>query len=937
MVVFTVVVTCNRVKLLERALKSIHNQVRKPNFVIVVSNSQQKNHLAEQEICKAYNVVWIKNKRTNNYSGALNTGIEYFISSNDIDDTVYFSSLDDDDEWHFDYLDAMTSNTTNEDIVFTNLIRKDSNAASFLKLPKQLDFHNFLYGNPGVGGSNTFVRLKTLLKAGGFDEAMVATVDRDLFVRLFQLKPKYRVLESNLVTLHVENTRQRLTNNLELKKESYRYFYYKYQHFMTSLDKERFFNRAKKVFELNENDIVRSIRKQELVNKQDILFKDCKDFDFIVGFIAGDKKIAERITDSIIQKTIRVDKLLIIDNLSSLDNFDDVKQKLVKFKIDFIIVHRADWETNLKLGYYGTYFKKFTKINSIPIGRTILQHHLFTESMAFKKPVYWVIDDDITFSNTHGNNKSSKTDLFSIINNYKDKFDALIGSVSKDPPLPFLSSIRVQLVDLVYSTYSNNQEELDFNSLKELKDYYYDISDAHFTHIESPIYYASNIEKDITHIFSGKAVSRPVLQKKEINHSESVSNRGPNTLIFNRDLLRFYPVVNLEVNDKFVRRGDLFWALLNQSISNRKIAEHTFCVDQNRPIQNFKIEHELDKSANDLIGYAFNKAIIKTIEEIKQKTKPNRPKDIYERLNEVGFFNVFLIEYKKTIIKRKSRFLMNYYRIFGLLEMLGKDYNFIDAYTKQFTNLVFKKYFIDVIEASQSEILLKQFIQSLATTVWSYTDSIKRNIETTDSNKQKIKEAFKLDKDLVLLGEGSEGVVFTDYIFVYKSFYSIKDYEWELLKNNKNVFSQCTLLESIEFVEDAEGNYIKYPYHPFKSVDYIEENQIIYFLRFCKNNGLIFSNIKPVNFIVINDKDLKLIDYGRSFEPYTESKYINMIKRAFLMLNYPKMLDSEFRGLTTKINSGEIPLEIRGWASFMSKVINDKENKEVINSKELVK
>ncbi|WP_179006454.1 glycosyltransferase [Winogradskyella forsetii] len=937
MVVFTVVVTHDRVKLLKRALKSIHNQVRKPNFVIVVSNSQQKNHLTEQQICEAYNVIWIKNERTNNYSGALNTGIEYFISNNDIVDTVYFSSLDDDDEWHIDYLDAVTSNTTNEDIVFANLIRQDSNIASLLKLPKQLDFHNFLYGNPGVGGSNTFVRLKTLLRAGGFDEAMVATVDRDVFVRLFQLKPTYRVLENHLVTLHVENTRQRLTNNFELKKESYRYFYYKYQHIMTSLDKQRFFSRAKRVFEFEEKDIVVSNINQQLGNRQDILFNDHKDFDFIVGFIAGDKKIAERIIDSIIQKTIRVDKLLIIDNLSFLDGFDDVKKKLVKSKIDFVIVHKADWETNLKLGYYGTYFKKFNKINSIPIGRTILQHHLFTESISFKNPVYWVIDDDITFSNTHGNNKGSKTDLFSIINNYKDDYDALIGSVSKDPPLPFLSSIRVQLVDLVYSLYSNNQEELDFNNLKELKDYYYDISDSHFTHVESPIYYGSNIEKDIVYIFSGKSVSRPVLQKKEINHSEVVSNRGPNTLIFNRDLLRFYPVVNLEVNDKFVRRGDLFWALLNQSVSNRKIAEHTFCVDQNRPIQNFRIEHELDKSANDIIGYAFNKAIIKTIDEIKQNTKPNRPKDIYERLNEAGFFNVFLVEYKKTIIKRKSRFLMNYYRIAGLLEILGKDYNFIGAYANQFTDLVLKKYFIDIIEVSKNEILLKQFIESLATTVWSYTDSIKRNIETTDSNKQKIKEAFELDTDLVLLGDGSEGIVFTDYTFVYKSFYSIKDYEWELLKNNKCVFSKCTLLESLELVENTNGNYIKYPYHPFKSMDYVEEDQLIYFLRFCKNNGLIFSNIKPVNFIVINDKDLKLIDYGRSFEPYTERKYINMIKRAFLMLNYPKMLDLEFRSLTAKINLGEIPLEIKGWENFMTKVINHKENKEIINSKELVK
>ncbi|WP_452223514.1 glycosyltransferase family 2 protein [Lacinutrix chionoecetis] len=728
MVVFTVVVTCNRVKLLNRALKSIQNQVRKPDYVVIVSNSHQKNQIEEQELCKTYNFDWIKNKRTNNYSGALNTGIEYFISSNEIVDTVYFSSLDDDDEWHCNYLETITLNTANEDIVYANLIRKNLKEESYLKLPKQLDSHDFLSGNPGVGGSSTFVRLKTLLKAGAFDEAMDATVDRDLFVRLFQLNPKYKVIENNLVTLYVENSRQRITNNLKLKKESYRYFYYKYQHIMNSQDRQRFFSRAKKLFELDEKDIIVPNKKQELVNKQEILFDDFKDFEFIVGFIAGDKKTSERIIDSIIKKTIRIDKLLIIDNLSSFENFDDVKQKLVKSRIEFTIVPRKDWENNLILGYYGEYFKKFNKINSIPIGRTILQHHLFTESISFKNPVYWVIDDDITFSSTHGNNICSKTDLFSIINNYKDKYDALIGSVSKDPPLPFLSTIRVQLVDLVYSIHSKNKEELDYKSLKDLKDYYYDISDAHFTHIESPIYYSYSIEKDIIHIFSGKSVSRPVLQKTEIYHSNFVSNRGPNTLIFNRDLLRFYPVVNLEVNDKFVRRGDLFWALLNQSISNKKIAEHTFCLDQNRPIQNFKIEHELDKSANDLIGYAFNKAIIKTIEDIKQKSKPNNPNDIYERLNESSYFNIFLEEYKKNIIKRKSRFLMNYYRIYGLLEILGEDYNFINDYYNQFTNPVLKEHFLDIIEVSENKTMLKQFIESLSTTIWSYSESIRKNI-----------------------------------------------------------------------------------------------------------------------------------------------------------------------------------------------------------------
>ena len=48
MKIATVVVTCNRLTLLPRALKSIQNQSRKPDFVIVVSNSTSENYELEK-------------------------------------------------------------------------------------------------------------------------------------------------------------------------------------------------------------------------------------------------------------------------------------------------------------------------------------------------------------------------------------------------------------------------------------------------------------------------------------------------------------------------------------------------------------------------------------------------------------------------------------------------------------------------------------------------------------------------------------------------------------------------------------------------------------------------------------------------------------------------------------------------------------------------
>lgn len=78
-------------------------------------------------------------------------------------------------------------------------------------------------------------------------------------------------------------------------------------------------------------------------------------------------------------------------------------------------------------------------------------------------------------------------------------------------------------------------------------------------------------------------------------------------MVFNRELLHYYPVINVSVNHKFARRGDLLWVLFNQIVSEHKIVEHTFSIQQNRTISKFDLHRELEKSAYDIIGYAFNK------------------------------------------------------------------------------------------------------------------------------------------------------------------------------------------------------------------------------------------------------------------------------------------------------------------------------------------
>lgn len=91
--------------------------------------------------------------------------------------------------------------------------------------------------------------------------------------------------------------------------------------------------------------------------------------------------------------------------------------------------------------------------------------------------------------------------MFEIVNQNLENVSAIIGSVSNDPPLPFLSSVRGQLVDLLHSHWANNQTNQDLLNLRSKADYYYDLSDLLSNHLECPIYHTTANENAIEEIF----------------------------------------------------------------------------------------------------------------------------------------------------------------------------------------------------------------------------------------------------------------------------------------------------------------------------------------------------------------------------------------------------------------------------------------------------
>jgi SAM-dependent methyltransferase len=922
-----VTVTCERITLLARALKSIKEQTRNPDLVYVISNSKNKTFLEEQRICAEFGFSVIKNHRTENYAGALNTAIEEIVKQHGVKDDIYFASLDDDDIWLPDYLKEIeNSNTTNFDLLAANYLRSSDEENLLMNLPNELSEKDFLAGNPGIVGSNTFIRLKTLLKAGCFDEALHSAVDRDLLVRVFQQRPSFKVIQKHLVTTYTDKNRERITTNHSKKKKGFQVFYYKYQHLMNANLKERFFERARNFFSIEKDEI--EIRDEQTVfpESKDVKFKNKGNYQFVIGFIAGDEVLAERIARQICEKNIPVELVLIIEDVPKGKSLDGCEKLFHSKNIPYAIIKYHQWKENLDNGYYGSYFKRFSKINSIPLGRTILQHHLFTKTTELERPVYWIIDDDMLFSTISVTGQ--QVDIFDLINENIDNVDGIVGGMSYDPPVPTLSCIRTQLLDLEHSTNSNGTVS-DLLNLQQKNDYYYDLSDLHSDHLEVPIYHKSVEEKQLAKIFSGKALSRPALQQELKSENKTITRRGGNTLVFSREMLQYYPVLNLEVNRRFARRGDLLWTFFNQVVSGRIILEHTFSLNHDKSVKEFDLRTELDKSAYDIIGYAFNKGFLRAVEKIKEETNPQRPKDIFEKLIQEDYYSTFLDAYTYRIKRRKARFLMNYFRIIGLTNLLSEKFEAVNHYRTQFSDENKLIAFDGVLNEALEEKTLKTFFAELTIAIWTFSKSI---IE--DRYKTHLKNYFGLKGNLRKLGGGAEGFVFTDDNFVYKCYFSIRDNEWNFMREKSHCFAGHWMLEEIECFTSNGIRFIRYPYYPFKPLEKVKAKDVISFLKFCKRNDFVFTNIKMSNFIQTNSGTMKLIDYGKSFEQFTEAKFLNSIKRTYLLLKSPNTNNEDFQKLTAQINAGQEPEEIRGWENLWRTV--EPRRKENILDNEIV-
>ena len=256
-----VIATKDRPGLLSaRALTSVRSQSRPPEYLVVVDDSNRdlrpKNStlLAALEL-PGCEVTYLENTRSSGVSGSWNTAIDYLFRTIEQPHELFVAILDDDDAWAPSYLEDCLEFARNEDLDFVAAdmcrIKGTNGTRTRSAAPSTLRAGDFLVGNPGIQGSNLFLRFSVLLSAGGFDEALPSTTDRDLCIRIADLENiRYGRLPVLLVDHFADQDRLRLSSRgSQAKLRGLTAFWKKYAGRMTAVQRRACIERATTLFD----------------------------------------------------------------------------------------------------------------------------------------------------------------------------------------------------------------------------------------------------------------------------------------------------------------------------------------------------------------------------------------------------------------------------------------------------------------------------------------------------------------------------------------------------------------------------------------------------------------------------------------------------------------------------------------------------------------
>lgn len=927
--------TRGRVARLRQALHSVASQSRRPKGVYVIGERQDDLPSADERSALANDfaptrIKWLTNERDYGPGGALNTALVRVLAEGTAPPTTFIALLDDDDTWEATYLARLTDLLVREtySVVVTGLVRHELPTGPGIRLsvPEEVGMRDFLVGNPHVQNSNLVVRLDTLLLAGGWDEALPSTLDRDLMVRILDLNGVHVGFVREHLVHHWALRHDRLsTPGSSSKTEGLRLFLLKHRSRMDQKVLEEFGKRARTLFRTED------LESTPLPEASTFAPPGTgSEVDLVLGFTVSRREAGTQLCMDIAEylgPTGRVKGVVICDNLQEPDRIEAVVAPLSAAGIRAGVVSRESIDRDASSGRLTDYYVAVERRRGVAYGRTELHRRLHKEAARHPGCVVWILDDDLRLNPVRwgpGRTPLTAAQFLATLAGLKRQgVRVAVGGIAGDPPLPAAMTVRGQLLDLCEGVRAIRQarraggfflrEGAPPSLLERFPEYHHDLSLRHHGHLEIPFGIPTAMlpvtssqpdevySRIIRGIANGQSISRPSRPIPSTDES-SLPTRGGNTFVFDADLLRAVPNLAPWLGDIPCRRGDTLWTSILKRLGGALVGEGlgrvvsvALSVQQDRGTD-IMGGPSWESFKADVLG----RALTRSIDPVLAKRRQDPEERDLTALLMLGESEIeeIVASMRQLVEAQIGDLLLMSWRVRGLSDVLDRLLGAEDAPAARTEVAKIASFFSETHVATVVHDLrgtpfdeLRQFLRDLPRFQRQFASSLVPILpDGWLGRQQTLLESSLGYHDLSLLGSGYEGAVFSDGKVAVKCFFdgtaSLSESDLQLIQSAlvpgagprhlvpvRRVWRLGTRLAILtDFI----------PGQRYSGGCYSE---LLALLREVRQLRLVVRNVSPDNFRVAGGH-VVYVDVGRDIVPFDTLGFHQMAKRVYLMARW---------------------------------------------------
>jgi len=519
-------------------------------------------------------------------------------------------------------------------------------------------------------GWNAPIKLLQVLEAGGYDEALDSFFHEDLLIRLENSGYEDAFLDSSL-ELMLKNAHGDPTR-----------FAMKHQYRLNESEWEQISN----CIEVNHT----TAPLENVMGRTSIVATQ-REKQFTIGVTLGNLILAKRFLFSFYQMMTNSTwptKLVICLHRILPADIEKMIQEIGLNNIE-LVIHSEEWGHERGInGGLGPWFHEEWARSGVSWGRCVLHHALWLATRLEKKPLIWILDDDIILEKEHLHQIAQ-----SVIQMESKGCVVGIGHILGDPPIMPIFTMRTQLIDRRYALLAKscphrNRMKLHFTPFHDM---HHDLSTERMDHLEFPvgIKNALNTDFDITALISGKCVTRQI--HSEWMNRTRIPVRGGNTLLLSSSPLSRWPNVAPTCSGIHFRRGDTLWAQWNELEEPDSICSILLSVNQNRLI-NGCISNSVASIRGDIAGSMLTRAV-RGMDSMSQLCTLNIQKSVLTNSR-----------------LREARLITNLIRIASLMRQIGTELIHIQQIDKLASKLLQQDWPVSMRE--ELGLFLSEFITS---------------------------------------------------------------------------------------------------------------------------------------------------------------------------------------------------------------------------------